>query len=219
MGRMMFVSDPHIGHANIIKFERTQFATIDEHDSFLRGKFHEWARKYTKDDDTFFVLGDWGDTSALWWLDEFRCKLVFVRGNHDRQESRPLFEDHFDEVHWYPYYLSDRLVVSHFPVAVYKTQVNVHGHLHRSKLVDRNHICASLDVIGYEPVTDKTVSNAMSGLEKHCTRFLDEPWAADYVFTSDTGMDSIVVDRHNRIDLSATRMLMQVKKGKVSLDA
>ena len=31
-----FISDPHLSHENIIKFERTQFKNINQHDVYIK---------------------------------------------------------------------------------------------------------------------------------------------------------------------------------------
>jgi calcineurin-like phosphoesterase family protein len=205
-----FVSDPHFSHGNIIRFERDQFSSIEEHDGFLVGMFEKWASK-CKPGDEFFVLGDWGSLDYLWVMDGFPCKKVFVYGNHDRNEDEARFAEHFDEVHLYPYFLSNKLVVSHYPVAVYRDTCNVHGHTHRSKLVDDNHVCASMDVIGYTPVTDKYLTSVYQRLPKYDRRFLYEPFAQDYVFTKDVGLEDKVMDKDGVIDLPASRALRKLK--------
>ena len=36
-----FISDPHLSHKNIIKFERTQFKNIDQHDVYIKKFNHK----------------------------------------------------------------------------------------------------------------------------------------------------------------------------------
>ena len=52
-----FISDPHLSHENIIKFERTQFKTIDQHDVYIKNLITE----NTQPTDTLYVLGDVGN--------------------------------------------------------------------------------------------------------------------------------------------------------------
>lgn len=136
------------------------------------------------------------------------AKSIFLYGNHDKQEDLSVFQQHFDEVYFYPVYLSQKLVVSHFPVAVYNDTINIHGHLHGCKLKDLNHVCASIHVINYQPLTSKHLDSIYSRLPKFTRRFLYEPWAADHQFIQPK--EDVVMDPNGNIDLSASRLLQRI---------
>jgi len=206
-----FISDPHLGHENIIKFGRKQFSSIEEHDKFFINKIYEWADKY-KEGDTFWVLGDWGEPNFLYIMDVMNTKGIitkFVRGNHDKAEDMPRFKEYFQEVYEYPVYISNKLVVSHVPVATYEDTINIHGHTHRSYLKDLNHIPTCLDVINYEPVSMKNVQSRFGKIPKYTRRFLWEPFAKDYVFM-DVERPDVVTNKRGEIDLSASRVLQKL---------
>lgn len=217
-----FISDFHFGHWNkfehngekcergIITFERTQFKTIQEHDKYLIDLLYSWAGKWAPG-STLYYLGDFGNTDYLYVFTPFRekgIKVVFIAGNHDAEKDYDKIAEYVDEFHPYPIYLSNKLVVSHYPVAVYEGQVNVCGHLHGSKLADNNHIVASIHVAGYEPISETHINNAFNRIPKHVTRFLYEPWAEDYVFTQPK--EDVLMDKNGRIDLSASRMMQKL---------
>lgn len=208
-----FVSDPHFAHGNaergIITFERTQFNTIEEHDKFLIEKFTEWAEKANSLDE-FWVLGDWGNTDYLYLMDMFKCKTCFVYGNHDSHSDFEKFQLHFDKVYEYPVYLSNKLVVSHIPVAVYEDQINVHGHLHGAVLDSPNHLCCSLHVHNYLPLTDQHINGQFGKLPKYNRHFLWEPFAHLMKFTQERA--DVVKDKDGRIDLAASRVMQKLKK-------
>lgn len=212
-----FVSDFHFSHINeeksrgIIHWERTQFETIQDHDKFLACKLAEWSAKY-KPQDEFWVLGDWGNTDWLYLMDMFQCKTVFVYGNHDAVADLEKFELHFDEVHIYPIYLSNKLVVSHIPQAVYSDQLNVHGHLHGMKIDDPRYISCSINDINYNPVSDKIINSALGKLPKYQRRFLWEPYADQLVVTNDIKREDLVCSPRGQIDVSASRLLQQQKR-------
>lgn len=205
-----FVSDPHFNHRRVIEFERTQFKTIEEHDEFLRRKFLEWAKK-VKPQDEFYVLGDWGDVDFLSLMKYFNCKTIMVAGNHDNFSDKAKFEEYFDEVHWYPYFISQKILVSHYPENVWPTQINIHGHLHGMKIADNNHICCSLNDINYNPVTDKQIQTAFSKLRDFQMRFLYEPYS--YVLpqqlTKSKTRNDLVTSPDGYIDVSASRLLQK----------
>lgn len=218
-----FSSDFHFNHWNewvnaegekcgrgIISFERTQFKTIQEHDKAIVDMIAKWSKKWAYGSE-FWYLGDFGDISYLWVFDmlrDARITVNFMYGNHDNEEDYDLIAAHVDNVYRYPVYLSQKLVVSHFPVAVYEDSVNVCGHLHSAKLADPNHIVASLDVAKWQPISDKMISAAYGQLPKYTRRFLYEPYAADMVFTKPKA--DVIMDKSGRIDLSASRVMMRL---------
>lgn len=207
-----FIGDPHIGHANVINFERTHFSTIEEHDTYIGHVFNNLAKKIAKakGENEVWILGDWGRLDYLYfvdWLNQAGAKTYFVYGNHDSKNDLSIFESHFDKVYLYPVYLSQKLVVSHFPVAVYPDTINIHGHLHGAKLKDINHICASIHVAHYCPISDRDLDSTYPRLPKFTRRFLYEPWAADHQFTQPK--EDVIMDPNGNIDLSASRFLQR----------
>ena len=211
-----FISDLHFGHywngRGIINFERTQFKTIEEHDGYIEAVISKLCRKL-KPGDEVWNLGDFGNLESEYletvnWIKDTGAKAYFVYGNHDAQVDLPYFEKYFDQVFLYPVYLSQKLVVSHFPVAVWYDSINVHGHLHSAKLQDLNHVCASIHVTKYQPITDKNLDTAFSRLPVFTRRFLYEPWAKDHQFIQPK--EDVVMDPNGVIDLSASRLLQKL---------
>ena len=205
-----FISDLHMDHKNVINFERTQFTTIEEYNKCIVNFFNQLVKKL-KPSDEVWNLGDFGSLDYLYLSDMIRdtgAKSIFLYGNHDEQANLSLFQQHFDEVYLYPVYLSQKLVVSHFPVAVYDDTINIHGHTHGSRLKDLNHVCASIHVANYQPITDKNLDSIYSRLPRFTRRFLYEPWANDYQFTQ--RKEDVVMDPNGNIDLSASRLLQKL---------
>lgn len=212
----LYMSDFHFNHYNqeqdrgIISFERTHFKTIEEHDQCLINTLKSIADKYGEG-SVFWFLGDFGDLSYLYVFNFFREKGItvnFMLGNHDHQEDIPYIQNFVDNIYEYPIYISQKIVLSHFPVAVYPDQCNIHGHLHGSKLQDINHINASVHVADYRPITDNNIAAIFAKLPKFNRRFLYEPWANDYQFTQKK--EDVIMDRDGRIDLSASRLLQKI---------
>ncbi len=203
-----FSSDWHFGHESIINWERTQFKTIQEHDQAIIDTIYKWAAKMKKG-DTFYFLGDFGDISflpsATFPLIASGAKLIFIAGNHDRFEDKDKFEAYFDEVYWHPIYLSERLIVSHFPQAIWPSGVvNIHGHNHGSIIDAPGYITCSINDTDFTAITDKHINSAFGKVGKFETKFLYEPWAHMYKFTKRDTSD-LIVDQNGKIDLSATR--------------
>lgn len=203
-----FVSDLHFSHPNIINWERNQFKTIEDHDIFLISKLRTWANKYSPD-DTLYILGDWGDISYLYLMRDFNCRTVFIAGNHDRLEDKSKFEEVFDEVYWHPIYLSERIIVSHYPQAVYPYQLSIHGHLHGMIVNDPHYITCSANDINYNPITDRQIQSAFGRIDKMKIKFLWEPWADNLKLNNPLKKNELVCGPDGMIDVSASRLLQK----------
>lgn len=219
-----FISDLHFGHyyngRGIITFERTQFKTIEEHDNYIENIIKELCDKL-KPNDEVWNLGDFGSLTKLYtvdWIKATGAKAYFLYGNHDRQSDLSQFEHYFDQVFLYPIFLSQKLVISHYPVAVFPDTINICGHLHGAKLQDINHVCASIHVANYQPITDRNLDAIFSKLPKFTRRFLYEPWANDYQFIQPK--EDVIADLDGNIDLSASRLLqrLNIEKRKINTD-
>ena len=216
----MCSSDWHLNHCNdantdgILKFERgDKFATIQEHDKYIVDFVRRWLKKLHKD-DTFYFLGDFGRPTddifyeLLYIFKTAKCRKVAIRGNHDHEAETAQLKQLFDEVYDYPIWISNRIILSHFPCAVWKDQLNIHGHLHGSVLDSPNHLCASLHVANYQPINSHIANGCLGRLPKYNRRFLWEPWADKYRFTQKK--EDVVYDKDKIIDLSASRMLQRL---------
>lgn len=209
-----FISDFHFNHGNIINFERTQFNTIQEHDDFLVKKITEWALKLPKG-STLWNLGDFGSTDYLWTIDILRnagIHCIFMYGNHDGASNLEKFQKYFDEVYQYPTYISNRIAISHIPVAVWPDTVNIHGHLHGSVLDSNNYITCSINDVNWEPVPEKYIQSKLGKLPKYTRRFMWEPFADMMKFSENR--EDIVMNKDGKIDLAASRALQKLNQKK-----
>lgn len=213
----IFTSDWHFNHYDyeqnrgIITFERTNFECIEDHDEYLVDWCQRQALRYGAGSVLWF-LGDFGDLSYLYVFNFFKEQGIivnFILGNHDKQVDIDRIKYFADNIYEYPVFLTQKLIISHFPVAVYEDQCNIHGHLHGSELQDINHINASIHVANYQPITMNNIAAVFAKLPKFNRRFLYEPWAEDYVFTQEK--EDVIMDRNGRIDLSASRLLQRIK--------
>lgn len=216
----MCSSDWHLNHfhdantGGILKFERgDKFATIQEHDKYVVNLVRQWLNKLHKD-DAFYFLGDFGRPTSdtfyelLYIFKTAQCHKIAIRGNHDHEAETAQLKQLFDEVYDYPIWISHRVVLSHFPCAVWKDQLNIHGHLHGSVLNSPNYLCASLHVANYNPINSHNVNGCLGNLPKYNRRFLWEPWADKYRFTQKK--EGVVYDKDKLIDLSASRILQRL---------
>lgn len=209
-----FTSDPHFSSqkATILEWGRPQFKTIDEHNEFLVNLYLSWASKL-KHNDIFYVLGDWGLTDFLYIMSYFNCYTVFVYGNHDRHEDIDLFKHYFDEVHEYPFYLSDRICISHIPQNVFDDQVNVYGHTHGNIIDKPNYLCCCLEANNYNLVSEKHINNALSKTPKYTRKHLEAPYT-EWEKVIHRPQKDLILKPDGHIDISAMRAVQWLKRSK-----
>ena len=217
-------SDWHLHHAKdndtggILKFERgNRFGTIQEHDSCIVELVRRWIKKLGKD-DVFYFLGDFGRPTDETFQElkgifqKAHCHTVAIRGNHDHEAETEQLKELFDEVHDYPIYISDRIILSHRPHVEMDTSVlNISGHLHGSTLSLPNYMCASIHVNDYKPITSKQAQGKLGSLPKRDIRFLWEWFAPYYKFTQKK--EDCIYDKDGNIDLAASRMMQRLNQG------
>lgn len=219
---LMFVSDCHFGHKNIIEFERNQFKTIEEHDNYLIEQHKLWAEEINKlkikgKETIFFNLGDFYNAELMSLYDDFNCIKVYVRGNHDGTKVMDAAQKYFDFVFNYPVFITEKIVISHQPVSVYDSCVNIHGHLHGEIIDKPNYITASINDIHYNPIREKQIQKVFSKIPNYETKFLRGPWVPDEKIVNRPQQDMILNPINNHIEIGATilNMRMLASEGKV----
>ena len=201
-----FISDPHLSHENIIKFERTQFKTIFQHDIYIKSLII----KNTQKNDTLYVLGDIGELTKenmLFWKN-LKCKTVLIRGNHDTQKQKLL--EAFDVVSDVPIFYNKRILLSHEPLPVTNETINIHGHLHGAYLDSKNHVNLSIHMADYKIWNEKMLEKLVMQKPKISQKFMFEWYADKYIFT--TEKSDVIFKKENNLDLEKSR-LKQIKEG------
>ena len=161
----LFISDLHLGHRSICKY-RTQFSSVEEHDSFIKDALMTVANKRQK----IYILGDIAFTSEAGdWIVELskKCNLEIVLGNHDAREGAiniPKYVQAGIKIHGLVSYKDAWL--SHCPIhydELRKKIVNIHGHCHGrfspmidlgdgEYLEDYRYFDVSCENINYKPI-------------------------------------------------------------------
>jgi calcineurin-like phosphoesterase family protein len=78
-----FTSDTHFGHANIIRYCKRPFASVEEMDNIL---IHNW-NSVVRPEDTVYHLGDFavGGGPAAPYFRRLNGTIYFCLGNHDKR--------------------------------------------------------------------------------------------------------------------------------------
>lgn len=189
--RIFVISDLHFGHKKLLRLERSEFETIEEHDQTLIDNIN----KMVKPTDLLYVLGDVGNIE--------KCRLlngrkIMIMGNHDARPKRE-YKMVFSEVYETPIFIKENIVFSHYPIPVTAGTLNVHGHLHGSRMASENYMNLSAHLVNMKPVNINVIFQKASELPKDSSRFLHEWYADQYVFT--TERDDVIVDENGRVKL------------------
>lgn len=133
-------SDPHFGHANIIRYVDRPFANVEEMDKTLIENFN----KTVAPEDTLYILGDfsmYGSYSkCMSYREQLNCKHIhLILGNHDKRflhAGKPSpFEserDYLELTH-----KCTKICMSHYPFLSWhgreQGSIMCHGHIHSKK--------------------------------------------------------------------------------------
>ena len=191
---ILFTSDLHFGHRNIIRHCNRPFYYIEEMDEFLIDK---WNRKVGKN-DTIYILGDLmfrNEKPPEEYLRRLKGKKHLFTGNHDRDwVKKCVLSDWFESVNRLDF-ISDgkrQMALCHFPMMSWPHMTRcymVHGHIHNDTtaeywpLIRSNPLMlnAGVDINGFEPVTfeEMVVNN-----ERHKTLSLSKEVDDEDISTS-----------------------------------
>ena len=129
MPKIWFTSDPHFGHANIIRLCNRPFSSVEEMNEVLVANYNALVRP----EDTLYMLGDVAfKHKADTIIPRINGCKILIEGNHDVKYDRDLFDEIHDiETVTYGGY---RFVLCHYPFAewpgYYKGAIHLHGHQH-----------------------------------------------------------------------------------------
>jgi len=141
MPATFLVSDTHFGHAGVCRFLRNDGVTKlrpwddpEEMDEFMVKAWNERVRPR----DRVYHLGDVViNRRALRTLERLNGDKVLIRGNHDIFKLED-FTPYFRDIRGY--HIMNGMILSHIPVhedSLGRFGVNVHGHLHANRVMQR----------------------------------------------------------------------------------
>ena len=161
-----FISDLHLGDIKYVK-KRGFKTKKDMHKHIVE----EW-NKVCNNDDRIFLLGDVAKKPKYYpILEQLNGNIYVILGNHDEPKFIPELIKYVKGVSGLYKYIND-IYLTHAPVHEcqigIKTNLNIHGHLHKQRIVNynwdyinkkdieiinTNYINVCLDMIGYRPMT------------------------------------------------------------------
>ena len=136
---VFYISDLHIGHANVIKFDERPFADVTE---MNRTIIENWNSR-VKANDTVYILGEfiWAkEKDWPFYVAALSGNKVLIRGNHDPRQfsaaTKRLFQDitNLKEIKD----SGRHVVMCHYPIPFFRagfspTSFMLYGHVHQTK--------------------------------------------------------------------------------------
>ena len=159
-----FISDMHLSHANVIKFNNRPFSNAHE----MNEKLIENWNSVVKDEDVVYHLGDFSFDSPGYtaeYMKRLKGKIKFIRGNHDNTIhklfiNKIITNPRFEYLHHYHEFAinKERFVLFHYPIenwpGKYRDSIHIHGHSHFIfGNTMKNRFDVSVEGINYTPIS------------------------------------------------------------------
>ncbi len=161
-----YISDLHLGHANIVKYCGRPFRDQEHMEEVI---IQNWNGMVTEN-DTVYILGDFSlhykPEKKQQLLDTLNGTKILVIGNHDIRRI-----GHWAKLgvvaHKKPI-VHRGFILSHEPV-LFPEIPNIHGHthgnLHCGEVAGHGiHICVSVETINYTPVSHDQIMMVLSSM-------------------------------------------------------
>jgi calcineurin-like phosphoesterase family protein len=153
---VFLISDFHLGHTNIIKYESRPFADVEEMSRVITA---QWNKVIKSNDQLAIILGDFAMGNRA-KIEEAAGKLHgrkwLLLGNHDRHHGVKWWEERgFERAFEYPILFEEFFLLSHEPVYLneHMPYANIHGHIHSKTMTGGNYLNVSVEHLDYTPIT------------------------------------------------------------------
>ena len=172
---IFYTSDLHLGHANVIRFDKRPFADVEEMDQYIITRWNDRV----SEDDTVYILGDIchrNSRDSSWYLKQLKGHKILILGNHDN----PILKNKsacscFDKVDKMMQVVDEKrqITLCHYPIvewnAYFHGSWHIYGHIHNKKedtfkiMSQKEHaLNAGCMINNYVPVTfDELAENNM----------------------------------------------------------
>jgi calcineurin-like phosphoesterase family protein len=173
---IFFISDLHVAHANVIRFDGRPFKDTDE----MHAEMIKRWNSVVGDDDIVYFLGDLsfgGSSITKWFAYSLKGKIYAIAGNHDRPSNLRTL-GRFEEVYDYGTEIGvkdesslesrgsqgyQKIVMSHYPILSWNKAHygawHLHGHCHGGLLkgmpdyYKRKVMDVGCNMIDYTPIS------------------------------------------------------------------
>ena len=161
MPNTFLISDTHFGHRGMYEFMhsdghrvRREFSSVEEGDEAM---VENWNSVVGVKDKVYHLGDVFINRSARHILERLNGTKVLIKGNHDIFDLK-CYLPYFKDIR--AYHRIDDIVFSHIPLhpdTIERIQGNIHGHLHRDKVMvdndtDFRYFSVCVERIGYTPI-------------------------------------------------------------------
>ena len=139
MNKIFYISDAHISHSNVLKFDNRPFATIEENDRVI---MENWNAVVDKN-DIVYTLGDmhWGKAEEVYeYVKQLNGRKICIKGNHTLKQFPAKLRNLFEDVCDYKEITDNgrHVIMCHYPILCYKGSYDpktymLHGHTHQTR--------------------------------------------------------------------------------------
>jgi calcineurin-like phosphoesterase family protein len=160
MRNVWFISDTHFGHKNVIKYCRTQFATLED----MEGEIIERWNATVKPQDLVYHLGDfaWTPKDAKRVRPLLNGSIRLIVGNHDDIPALAA-AGLFQRIQMWRQFSDIGVTASHVPMRqeqIRRGKLNLHGHVHGDlEGLEPFHRDVSVESTDFKPVNYDDVAN------------------------------------------------------------
>ena len=127
MINVFFIADLHLGHKNIIGYNRPEFNNLEEMHEAIVDRWNAVVRPK----DVVYVLGDVAfGKQNIHYMAQLNGRKHLVLGNHDTCDIKE-YQLYFDHIWGCIGYKN--CILTHIPIhpqQFYRFTVNIHGHVH-----------------------------------------------------------------------------------------
>jgi len=152
----LFMADPHLGHANIIKYAKRPFFSVAEMDEEIIANINNRA----KPGDVLYILGDFAFADHDPYLERIKIEAHLVLGNHDHSNrvgaaKRWASISHYKEVKVEGEQVP--VVCFHYGMRVWNRShhgaIHLYGHSHGGLPGDSQSCDVGVDCWNFHPVS------------------------------------------------------------------
>lgn len=156
---IFFISDLHVGHDNVIKFDKRPFSGVEEMSEKL---IENWNSVVNKDSIVYFL----GDLSykvksdyIKWFVHQLNGDIRVITGNHDRPKELAKLKRFSDIQIYKRLEIIDTevkgekqdLILCHYPIMSWDKQrhgsIHLHGHCHQNLTISNSEYYSNNRVI------------------------------------------------------------------------
>ncbi len=134
-----YIADLHLGHKNIIRFDKRPFANADEMNKSIT---ENWNSRI-QPDDTVYILGDFiwhKENEWASYVKPLAGRKVLIRGNHDPKQFSTEIARLFEEITDFKEIKdnSHHITLCHYPIPFFRAgsasnSFMLYGHVHQKR--------------------------------------------------------------------------------------